>query len=357
MTAMNYSSFSEANSVKTFVSLFACVACLSIATQAAKADPIADFYKGKRITMTVGGTSGGGYAVYARAMGQVLPDYIPGHPNIIVQYQPGASTIRAANYIYNVAKRDGSEMGAFQQPVLTIPFTQSDGVQYDPAKFAWLGSLSSDVNVCLVRSDSGLMSLEEAKTKQVTLGANAPSASSTMIPTIVNHLMGTKFKIISGYNGPVLALAIERGEVQGHCTSWSSVMTLKPDWVSSGFMRVLVQLTDEKLPDLPNVPTMNAFGNTPDENAALEFLFAPQKLGRPYAFPLQVPADRLAAMRDSFAKAMNDPKTKEIFDKEHLDIDFTDGARMQERVTALMQTPKKIVDIAAAASKVDTGEK
>jgi tripartite-type tricarboxylate transporter receptor subunit TctC len=341
--------------VQKFVSLLACVACLSIS--AAKADPVSDFYTGKRITMTVGGTSGGGYAVYARAIATVLPDFIPGHPTMIVQYQPGASTIRAANYIYNVAKRDGTELGAFQQPVLTIPFTQTDGVQYDPAKFAWLGSLSSDVNVCLVRSDSGITTLEEAKTKQVTLGANAPSASSTMIPTIVNHLIGTKFKIISGYNGPVLALAIERGEVQGHCTSWSSVMTLKPDWIKSGFARVLVQLTDEKLPDLPDVPTMHSFGNTPDENAALEFLFAPQKLGRPYAFPFQVPADRLAAMRDVFAKAIKDPKTKEIFDKERLDIDFIDGATMQERVAALMKTPKKIVDIAAAASKVDEGKK
>ena len=183
---MNYSSFNEANSVQKFVSLFACVACLGLGIHTVKADPVEDFFAKKRISITVGGTSGGGYAVYARAFATVLPDHLPGHPTLIVQYQPGASTIRAANYIYNVARRDGTEMGAFQQPVLTIPFTQTDGVQYDPAKFAWLGSLSSDVNVCYVRSDSGLMSLEEAKTKQVTFGANAPSASSTMIPTVVN---------------------------------------------------------------------------------------------------------------------------------------------------------------------------
>lgn len=334
------------------------LACLSLAavSNVAKADPVEDFYAKKRITITVGGTSGGGYAVYARAFATVLPDHLPGHPTLVVQYQPGASTIRAANYIYNVARRDGTEMGAFQQPVLTIPFTQTDGVQYDPAKFAWLGSLSSDVNVCYVRSDSGLMSLEEAKTKQVTFGANAPSASSTMIPTVVNNLIGTKFKIISGYNGPDLALAIERGEVQGQCTSWSSIKTLKADWVTSGKIRILVQLTSDKLADLPDVPTMTAFGKTPDENAALEFLFAPQKIGRPYAYPIQVPAERVAAIRAAFAETIKDPRTVAIFAKEHLDIDFTDGAEMQERVAALMQTPKKIIDIGVAASKV-SGDK
>ena len=334
--------------------ILATVAFLSVMTPAAAllADPVAEFYDKKRILITVGGTSGGGYAVYARALANVLGDYVPGQPTVNVQYMPGASTIRAANYIFNVAKRDGTEIGAFQQPVFTIPFHESGGIQYENEKFLWLGSLGSDVSICFLRADAGISTLQEARETTVTIGANAPSASSTTIPTILNNLVRTRFKIISGYNGPDLALAIERNEVQGQCNSWSSVKSLRADWLKKKMINILVQLSAEKEDELPDVPLVMDFVNTAEERAALAFLFAPQKFGRPYAFPPGVPADRVAALRKALASAAGDPKLAEMYKKQNLEISFTDGERMQGLVADLSRTPRAVVERAIKAATV-----
>lgn len=321
------------------------------AMPSAAADDIVEFYDKKRVVISVGGTAGGGYAVYARGLATILGDHIPGHPAVNVQYMPGASTIRAANYIYNAAKSDGTEIGAFQQPVFTIPLQEGGGAQYDNEKFHWLGSLGSDVNICFVRADSGIKTLEEARRAPVTIGANAPSASSSTTPTILNNLLKTRFKIISGYNGPDLALAIERNEVQGQCNSWSSVKSLRADWLKNKTINILVQLSTEKEPELPDVPLMMDFVESEEQRAALSFIFAPQKFGRPYAFPPQVPMARVTAMRQAFASAVKDPKLLELLKKQSVDISFVDGARMQGMVTALFQTPKPSIDLAIRASK------
>lgn len=325
--------------------------CIFAGAKGAAAEGMAEFYEKKRLIISVGGTAGGGYAVYARGLATILGDHIPGHPTVNVQYMPGASTIRAANYIYNAAKSDGTEIGAFQQPVFTIPLQEGGGAQYDNEKFHWLGSLGSDVNVCFVRADSGVRTLEEARKSPVTIGANAPSASSSTTPTILNNLLKTRFKIISGYNGPDLALAIERNEVQGQCNSWSSVKSLRADWLKNKMINILVQLSSEKEPELPDVPLMMDFVDSEEQRAALAFIFAPQKFGRPYAFPPQVPTERVTAMRLAFASAVNDPKLIELFKKQNIDISFVDGERMQGMVMALFQTPKSSIDLAMKASK------
>jgi tripartite-type tricarboxylate transporter receptor subunit TctC len=328
------------------VSLIALI--LSFAT--ASADPIAEFYEKKRITINVGGTSGGGYAVYARSLANVLGSYIPGGPTVIVQYMPGAGTIRAANYMYNVAPRDGTEIGAFQQPVFTAPFYEAGSIQYDAQKFQWLGSLGSDVSVCFVRSDAGVKTFEEVRQRQVTIGANAPSASSTTAPTVLNNLLSTKFKIISGYNGPDLALAIERNEVQGQCSSWSSIKSLKGEWIKNKAITVLVQLSAERDPELADVPPMMDFVKSDEEKAALNFLFTPQKFGRPYAFPPEVPRERVAALRKALFEASKDQKLIAMFEKQNLDISFTSGEDMQRLTAELFATPKAIIDMAVKAS-------
>lgn len=330
----------------------AAMVLLAVPHPEAKADSVSDFYDKKRVLITVGGTSGGGYAVFARSLASVLGDYIPGKPTVNVQYMPGASTIRAANYLFNVAKRDGTEIGAFQQPVFVLPFRESDGILYENEKFQWLGSLGSDVNICFVRSDAGITTLEEARQKQVTIGANAPSASSTTIPTILNNLVKTRFKIISGYNGPDLALAIQRNEVQGQCNSWSSVKSLRGDWLANKTIAILVQLSSEREPELPDVPLVMDFVQSAEERAALAFLFTPQQFGRPYAFPPEVPGDRVTAMRKAFADAAMDAKVVDLFKKQNLDVSFTEGGHMQQLVADLSRTPKPVIDLAVKASTV-----
>ncbi len=326
------------------------VALGAVCLRAACADPISDFYDKKRITISVGGTSGGGYAIYARAIATFLGDHIPGNPTVIVQYMPGASTIRAANYIYNAAKKDGTEIGAFQQPVLTMPLYENSGIQYESEKFFWLGSINSDTSVCYVRADAGITTLKEAMQKEIIIGANAPSANSTTAPLVLNNLLHTRFKIISGYNGPDLALAIERNEVQGQCSSWSSIKTLRGEWLKAKTINILVQLATTKDPELPDVPLMMDFVTSEQERAALAFIFAPQQLGRPYALPPQVPMERVTAMRKALADTVTDPKLLELFDKQHLEISFIDGARMQNMVADLFRTPKASIDLAIKAT-------
>lgn len=326
---------------------------LALGASAASADAMSDFYSKNRITISVGGTSGGGYAVFARTLATGLGDHVPGKPTVIVQYMPGASTIRAANYIYNVARQDGSEIGAFQQPVFTAPFFEPSGIQYDAQKFSWLGSMGSDVNVCFLRTDAGIKTFEEVQQKEVTIGANAPSAISTRAPIITNNLLKTKFKIISGYNGPDLALAIDRNEVQGQCSSWSSIKALRGDWLKNNKLNILVQLATEREPELPQVPLIMDFVKSDEERQALKFLFMSQTFGRPYAFPPNVPMERVSMMRKAFADLAKDEKFIALMEKQSLDVSFTDGAKMQTLTAELFATPKAIIDIAEKATNAD----
>jgi tripartite-type tricarboxylate transporter receptor subunit TctC len=325
---------------------------------AAVADPVSDFYAKNRVTIAVGGTSQGGYAVYARTIAQFLPDYIPGHPTIVVQYMPGAGSIRAANYIYNIAKKDGSEIGAFEMPILTMPLYESGSVQYDSEKFYWLGSLNSDVAVCYVRADSGITTLDQAMQQEVIIGATAPSSNTASYPTVLNSLLKTQFSLVVGYNGPDLLMAMWRNEVQGQCGSWGVLKGLRGDLLKTKAVNLLVQLGTERDPDLPDVPLVMDFVKSEEQKATLAFIFGPQKLGRPYALPPEVPMERVTALRKAFSDVAKDPRLIAAFEKQSLGFSFVDGVRMQGMMSELYRTPKAVVDMAMKAGAVtDVGSK
>jgi tripartite-type tricarboxylate transporter receptor subunit TctC len=331
--------------------LLAAVA-ISALLNAASADSVAEFYRKNPIMITVGGTSQGGYAAYARVVGEYLGDYIPGHPTVNVQYMPGAGSIRAANYIYNNARKNGTEIGAFEMPVLTLPLYDPGAVRYDSEKFAWLGSMDSDVAVCYVRADAGVATLEQAMRKEVVFGATAPSANTGTLPAVLDNLLKTRFRIITGYSGPDLFLAIQRNEVQGECEEWSVVKMTRDDMLKSHAINLLVQLGDEKKPEIHDVPLVMDFVKSDAQRAALAFIFGPQKLGRPFAAPPQIPIERAGILRKAFADVAKDPRLIATFDKQHLGVSFTDGGRMQSMIAGFFRTPKAIVDIAVKAERV-----
>jgi tripartite-type tricarboxylate transporter receptor subunit TctC len=322
----------------------------------ASADSVSDFYRKNPVTITVGGTSQGGYAAYARVLGEFLGNHIPGHPRVTVQYMPGAGSIRAADYIYNSAKKDGSEIGAFEMPILTMPLYDSQATRYDSEKFQWLGSLDSDVAVCYVRADSGVTTLDQAMKRELLFGATAPSANTGTYPAVLDNLLKTRFRIIDGYSGPDLFLAIQRNEVQGECEEWSVLKMTRNDSLKTHGLNLLVQLSTEKEHELPDVPLVMDFVKSDAQRAALAFIFGPQYISRPFAFPPQVPPERLAAMRQAFAAAARDPGLIAAFGKENLGVSFVDGERMQQMIAELFRTPKSVIETAVRAEAIP-GEK
>lgn len=317
---------------------------------AAKADAVSDFYKNKRMQLIVGGAPGGGYDSYSRQLARYLPKYIPGKPDMIVQNMQGAGSIRAANFIYNVAAKDGSVIGSVQRTIPILPLYGKSGLQYDPNKFNWLGSLNNEVSVCVSRKDSGISTIQQAMQKELIIGGSGANDTENF-PAVLNNLLGTKFKIVSGYKGPAIALAMERNEVQGRCGwSWTSLKNQHGEWLKSGAINILVQLSVEKSDEI-KAPFVMDLAKTEDQRDVLELVFAPQAFGRPFVAPPGVPADRVAALRASFALSAKDPELARDLAKQHFDVQLVSGERMQSLIAKLLKTPQAVIATAADAMK------
>lgn len=316
----------------------------------AHADDVAEFYKSKRITLIIGGTPGGGYDTYSRQLARFIGDYIPGKPGILPQNMQGAGSVRAANYVYNVAKRDGTAIGAVQRSIPILPLYGKQGLQYDPVKFNWLGSLNNEVSVCVTRSDSGVKTIQDAMGKEVIIGGSGANDTENF-PAVLNNLFGTKFKIVSGYKGPDIALAMERNEVQGRCGwSWTSLKNQHPDWLRDNKINILIQLSVEKLDEI-KAPFVMELAKTEEQRDVLELVFAPQAFGRPFVMPPEVPMARVNAVRDAFAKAAADKTLVAELKKVKLDVSLVSGERMQSLVAKLLKTPPAVIDKAADMMK------
>jgi tripartite-type tricarboxylate transporter receptor subunit TctC len=316
----------------------------------AAADAVEDFYKGKKMTIIIGGTPGGGYDVYARQLARFIGNYIPGKPGIISQNMQGAGSIRAANYVYNVARKDGTIMGAVQRTIPLLPLYGAPGLQYDPLKFNWIGSLNNEISVCVSRKDSGVATLADAQQKQLIIGGSGANDTENF-PAVLNNLLGTKFKIVSGYKGPDIALAMERNEVQGRCGwSWSSLKNQHSDWIKNGTINILIQLSVEKLDEI-KAPFVMDLAKNEEQRDVLELVFAPQAFGRPFMMPPDVPAERVKAVRDAFTKAATDEKLIKDLERVKFDLALVSGERMQTLIAKLLKTPRAVIDKAADTMK------
>ena len=307
------------------------------------------FYQGKTITIVVGTKTGDAYDLYPRMLAEFMPKYIPGNPNIIIQNMPGAGSLRGANYIYNVAARDGTVFGTFARNIALIgQLKTNQNVQYDPQKFTWLGSSSSlanDAYILLVRRDAKVKSIEDARRTDgppIILGSTAEGASSDAMGVLLREWLGFNLKVIPGYtDSGVLFLAIERNEVEGRTVGLSSVRANKPDWLKpNGLGRVMVVFgRSTRFPDYPDVPMARELAKSPDDRNLIEILEIPYALSRPYAAPPDVPADRAKALQDAFMATHKDPAYLAEAQKVGIEVSPISGDDIRRLIDKIAKTP------------------
>ena len=327
----------------------ASIAMLLSALTTTHAQEPASFYKGKTITILVGYGTGGGYDVYARVLSRVYGKYIPGNPNVIIQNMPGAGSLRAANYLYKVAAKDGTVIGTFSRTMPLLGLRDSDpNVQFDPRKFTWIGSSSSfanDAYVLVTRRDAAVKSIEDAQVPggpPLLIGTTADSSTSDSA-ILLRDMLGFNIKLIGGYaDSGQLYLAMERGEVEGRTTALSSLLSNKPDWVKPGGpMKMMVMFGRQtRHPGFPDSPLALELAKTPADRRILEILDVPYALSRPYAAPPEVPADRAQALQSAFLSAHKDRTYLAEAEKLKLDVSPIGADEIEALVEKIAATPK-----------------
>ncbi len=287
----------------------------------------ADFYSGKTITLISGSAPGGGYDQMARLMARHLGRHIPGEPAIAVQNMPAAGSLVATNLLANTAPRDGTEIGLIQRGMLLAKFTMGAQVQFDLAKLNWIGSLNSETAVSLANASAPVMSAQDLLEKELIVGGETNVDPETTA-LLYNDLIGTKFKLVNGYNGTTeIGLAMERGEVQGIADwSWSSLKVQHPEWLRDKKVRVLIQGSLTPNPELPNAPTALSLVKGEIEKRALELYFTQKTVARPVLAPPGLPADRVAILRKAFNELAQDKAFLADADQSKLEINLLDSA-------------------------------
>ena len=321
------------------------VVAVVAATNLAAAETVAEFYAGKTFTIVVGSDVGGGYDTNARLLSRHIGKFIPGNPTVIVQNRPGAGSITAANYIYNNAPKDGTVIGMVQRGIPMFKLTGQPGVQYDPEKYTWIGNMSSEPSVVMVWHTSAVQKTEDLFTKELVVGGSGSGAENETGPRLLNAILGTKFKIISGYKSQTEALlAMERGEIAGiGSMSWPTLKTNKAAEYKAGKIKVLMQNGLKRDPELPNVPLSLELAKNPADKQALEFYFTQNTIARPILAPPDVPADRVAALRAAVIAMAKDQEFKDDAAKLGLDSEPVSGEEVQRVVENLVKTPPDVV--------------
>ena len=245
-----------------------------------------------------------------RTFARHLGKHLSGNPTIIPQNMAGAGSLRAANFLYNVAPKDGTTIGMFARGLATQPLLDGKGIQYDARKFNWIGSFSSDVSVALSWHTRSFKTIDDARQREMTVAATGSGADSVIFPYILNGVLGTRFKVVTGYPGAVdFLLAVERGEADGTAgISWSNITAIKPDWIREKKINVMVQLGTKKHPDLGDAPLVMDFAKNASDKRVLELIFARQEMAYPIVAPPGVPADRVRMLRQAFDAVVRDPE-------------------------------------------------
>jgi len=310
----------------------------------------AEFYRGKQISLYVGFSAGGTYDLYARAIARHIGKHIPGNPSVVPRNMEGAGSLRLANYIDQLAPRDGTAIATIGRATVAAPLFGVAAAQFDPRRLSWLGSANDEVSICAAWRDSGIRRFDDLKTKEYAFGATGPTEEAVQIYNTMNALLGTKIRTVSGYpGGNQINLAIERGEIHGRCAlSWSSVKATLQHWLDEKKLLPMLQVASAKHAELPDVPLLTDLA--PDEEAryVFRFLVARQVIGRPFFGPPQVPADRAAALRAAFIATMNDPEFLAEADKAKLEINPVPAVRIEDLLRELYAIPADITRKAAA---------
>jgi tripartite-type tricarboxylate transporter receptor subunit TctC len=325
-------------------------ALLLALTGPARADDVENFYRGRTLNVVISYTVGGGYDLYARVLARYLGKYIPGHPGIVPVNMPGAGGLRAANYLYTAAPKDGSVIGTFSRSIPTMPLL-TPSVSFDGRQFAWIGSMSSDTSLCLTGTKSPVKTWRDMLTMPVVMGGQYAAADSDIYARLYKNVFGAKIRLVSGYPGTnEITLAMERGEVDGICgLSWGTIKIAHPEWGKGNSVNLLLQAALKKEPELSNVPLALDLIDDPEKKQILYLHFAPQAMGRPFAAPPGIPADRKAALIRAFDATLKDPELLAETAKEKMDIAPMPGPEIDALLRQLYEIPADVVAKAAKA--------
>jgi tripartite-type tricarboxylate transporter receptor subunit TctC len=315
-----------------------------------RADPVEDFYHGRNVTLIIGYSVGGGYDTYARVLARFIGRHIPGNPTIIAQNMAGAGSLRAANYLYNVAPKDGSAIGTFGRGLAMEPLIGTSATQYDARKFTWLGSGTNEPSICLTWHASPVKSWNDMLTTPFTVGGEGSGSDPDIYAALLKNEFGVKLRLVSGYPGTAeMALAIERGELDGRCAwSWSTLKALKPEWIAGRKINILVQMSLERNPELPDVPRIIEIATTDRQRQILKLVLSREVMGRPFAAPPGIPDDRRRALRQAFDDTMRDPEFLADAKARGLEVNPVSGADLDKLVEELYQTPPDVIAEAKA---------
>jgi tripartite-type tricarboxylate transporter receptor subunit TctC len=328
------------------VHAFGAIACgLALGAAPATADPVADFYQGKTVTVVVGYSAGGGADLWARFLARHLGNHIPGKPNVIVQNMPGGSGFTAVNHVYNTPPQDGTRIILPSVAVPTAAAMGMPNVRWDTLKFKWLGNVTRDAQSCVASGRSGVKSIAEAKEREITVGSDGASNSTGQHPRLLATLFGYRLKIITGYPGTAqVRLAMETGEVEAVCSVWaSSALGPQRADVDSGKLVPIVQMGTKKHPIFGGAPMVYELTQNKEDLQLMRFVFGPGEISRPLGVGPDTPADRVAALRDAFWAAMHSPELKADAEKQQLVVDPMDWNETEAAFREVLAVPQHVV--------------
>jgi tripartite-type tricarboxylate transporter receptor subunit TctC len=328
----------------------AILAALLLAAGSVAAAAQSEIFAGKTITIYVGYTAGGSYDLYGRLISRHLGAHLPGRPSVVVQNMPGAGSLKAANYLYEVAPRDGTALGVVVESAALEQALSNPAAQYDAAKFTYVGRVATSNNIFMMWHTAKVQSLEDAMRMPSLLAGTGPGSIAETIPKLTNALIGTQFKLISGYPASTEAmLAMERGEVDGASSSWAAVKVGKADWLRDRKIRVFLQTTPQRAPELPDAPSLGEIGNTSDDKQVFALYASGSAIGRSLIGAPGIAAERVTALRAGFDAMVKDPDFVADVQKTNVELDPLPGAALADLVESTLRVPSAVRERAIEA--------
>jgi len=321
----------------------------TLATQAARSAGVEDFYRGKTVSLLIGYSVGGGYDAYGRLVARHFGKHLPGNPNVVPQNMSGAGSLKAANYLYSVAPKDGSVIGTFSRSQGIAPLV--DKAEFDSTKFTWLGSVTDEVSLCVTRHDAPVKTFSELLVTPATFGGEGAGSDPNIFALLYRNVFGAKIKIVTGYPGTnEIQLATERGEVDGLCgLSWSTLKGRYPHWLKGKKANILVQAGIKKQLELPDVPSASELAKQADQRQILQLMLIGQAMARPFAAPPGIPADRKAALIAAFERTTKDPDFLAEAEKLNFEVNPVSADKLDALLAGAYATPKDVIAKAAKA--------
>lgn len=340
--------------IQDSVQMLALVTTSCIAFQSACAEPVEDFYKGRSVEVIISGGTGSTYDLGTRLITRYMSRYIAGDPKFVPKLMQGGGHLIAANYMYNVAPKDGSSIASVGETVPMAPLLTPQQAKFDASKYLWIGNSQITNNTLITWHTSNIKTLEDAKKRTVTTGSTGAGSPSAQVPTMLNNILGTKFKVISGYTSPNIELAMERGELDARgSVTVGRLKSVRADWIRDGKVNLLFLAGLKQDPAFPNVPLLHTFARNQAERLIFRFISSSAMFGRSLLAPPDVPSDRIAALRQAFDRTMIDKEFLAEAEKMGYEVNVVGWADLQATAAEVAQTPKDVLALVQAAHTPD----